>query len=174
MVCVKCRETLLTVDNRLHSSNAWGMSGYTKLFTTILDSTIWQESKETRLVWITMLAMKDKQQIVQASVPGLAKRAGVEVTECEVALARLKAPDPYSRTKAHEGRRVEEVEGGWLILNGAKYRELMSREDRREYQRVKQAEYRRRKKKPVESEGERGVADLQQHADNGTPMPPIF
>jgi len=35
----------------------------------------------------------------------------------------LKSPDPYSRTKQDEGRRIKEVEGGWLVLNHKKYRE---------------------------------------------------
>lgn len=122
------------------------MAGYTKIFTSILDSTIWQESKETKLVWITMLAMKDGRQVVEASVPGLAARAGVSTPECESALTRLRSPDPYSRTKEHEGRRIQDVDGGWLILNGALYREKMSPDDLREYKRKWQAEYRARKK----------------------------
>lgn len=120
------------------------MSGYTKLFGSILDSTVWQESKECRLVWITMLAMKSRQQVVEASVPGLAKRAGVTVEECEAALLRLLAPDVYSRTKEHEGRRVGVVDGGWKILNGEKYREKLSAEDRRAYKAAKAREYRAR------------------------------
>ena len=111
-----------------------------------MDSTVWQENKETRLVWITMLAMKNRWHVVEASVPGLAKRAGVTVEECEEALRRLSAPDPYSRTKDHEGRRIKAVEGGWEILNGEPYRLKMSVEERREYKRLKQAEYRARKK----------------------------
>jgi len=122
------------------------MAGYTKLFSSILDSTIWQEDKETKLVWITMLAMKNGQQIVEASIPGLAKRAGVTVSECEQAITRLLSPDQYSRTQDHKGRRIEAVDGGWLILNGVKYREKLSSEERKEYKRAKQAEYRRRRK----------------------------
>jgi hypothetical protein len=122
------------------------MSGYTKLFSSILDSTVWQEAKETRLVWITMLAMKDGRQVVEASVPGLAKRAGVTLEECEGALARLKEPDPYSRTQEHAGRRIQDVDGGWFILNGTKYREALSAADRRAYKAAKQREYRAKAK----------------------------
>ena len=122
------------------------MSGYTKLFHSILDSTIWQEDKETRLVFITMLAMKNRQQVVEASMPGLARRAGVSLEECEKALAVLKAPDVHSRSKEYEGRRIEEVEGGWKVLNGEKYRDMMSREERRAYKARKQQEYRDKKK----------------------------
>jgi hypothetical protein len=123
------------------------MMTYTKLFGSILDSTVWQEPLETRVVWITMLAMSDRDGKVEASVPGLAKRAGVTLSQCEKALARFKAPDQYSRTKEHEGRRIEDTAGGFILLNHGKYRSMMSQEDRREYQRLKQAEYRSRKKK---------------------------
>lgn len=121
------------------------MSGYTKLFQSILDSTIWQESNETRLLWITMLAMSDKNGEVQAAIPGLAKRAGITIQECEDGLATLLSPDPYSRTPDHDGRRIEVIDGGWALLNHLKYRELMSYEERKEYNRRKQAEFRAKK-----------------------------
>ncbi|MDA1056058.1 MAG: hypothetical protein O3C40_37230 [Planctomycetota bacterium] len=115
---------------------------FTKLFSSILDSTIWQEAKETKLVWVTMLAMCDRIGEVHASIPGLAVRAGVSIAECEAALACLMSPDPYSRTKDHEGRRVKEIDQGWELLNHAKYRALLSAEERREYLRRKQQEHR--------------------------------
>ncbi len=115
-----------------------------KLFQSILDSTVWQEDLPTKVVWITLLAMKDRDGYVGASVPGLAARAGVSLEQCEVALEKFKGPDPYSRTKDFEGRRIEDAQGGWTVLNHNFYRSKMSPEDRREYQRVKQAEYRKR------------------------------
>jgi hypothetical protein len=118
---------------------------FTKLFNSILDSTIWQEPLETKVVWITMLAMVDRGGEVHASIPGLAKRAGVSLDECEQALECLKAPDRYSRTQEHDGRRVAEIDGGWRLLNHGKYRALLSAEERREYNRLKQAEYRKAK-----------------------------
>ena len=43
------------------------MPGYTKLFNSILASTIWRADDKTRIVWITLLAMADKHGIVEAS-----------------------------------------------------------------------------------------------------------
>lgn len=120
--------------------------GFTKVFESLLDSTVWQESKETRLVWITMLLMKNRLHVVEASVPGLAKRAGVTVEECEIALKRFMQPDPYSRTKDFEGRRIEEVSGGWKVLNGEAYKQKMDPEQRKAYQAAWMKEYRKRKK----------------------------
>jgi hypothetical protein len=122
------------------------MPGYTKLFNSILASTIWRAPNTTRIVWITMLAMADKDGIVEGSVPGLADFARVEVDEARQALAELLAPDPDSRTGDHEGRRIEVVDGtGWRLLNHGKYRAKMSEDERREYNRQKQAEWRNRK-----------------------------
>ena len=46
--------------------------------------------------------------------------------------------------KEFDGRRIKEVDGGWLILNGEKYAALLSNEERRIYNSAKQREYRAR------------------------------
>jgi hypothetical protein len=120
------------------------MAGYSKLFSEIVTSSIWSEDDKTRIVWITMLALKDSRGFVPAALPGLANAARVTVEECEAAVAKLETPDKYSRTAEHEGRRIQHVEGGWMVLNHEKYREKRSDEERREYQRRWQAEHRRR------------------------------
>lgn len=119
---------------------------YTKLFSSIVASTIWQESKETKILWITMLAVKNQWGIVEASVPGLAKFAGLTLQETEKALAELQSPDPYSRTKDNDGRRIYECDGGWRVLNHEKYRAMESSETRREQMRVAQAKFRNKHK----------------------------
>src|SRR5687767_11182571 len=84
-------------------------------------------------MWITMLAMADKDGEVWASVGGLADMARISRDECLVALQELLSPDEDSRTKEHDGQRIEVIPGGWRILNYKKYRELGRTEDRREY-----------------------------------------
>lgn len=127
------------------------MTGYTKLFSEIVTSTIWQESTETKVVWVTMLATADRKGQVRASIPGLAKLAGVTIQQCEEAIQCFLSPDPYSRSKENDGRRIEEIDGGWALLNHAKYRARMSKDDKREYQREWIAEKRRKEKKKDES-----------------------
>jgi hypothetical protein len=107
---------------------------FTKLFSSITESTVWCESSDTRIVWITMLAMCDQGGCVYASIPGLAHRARVSIEATREAMTAFLSPDPDSRTKDHEGRRVEEIDGGWRLLNHAKYRSARSIEERREYQ----------------------------------------
>lgn len=108
---------------------------FTKLFSSITESTVWCEPAGTRLTWITMLAMADRNGRVFGSVPGLANRARVTVDEARAAIASFLSPDPDSRTKDHEGRRIEEIDGGWRLLNHAKYRALRDDEARKEYKR---------------------------------------
>jgi hypothetical protein len=120
---------------------------YTKLFNSILTSTIWMEDDQTRIVWITMLAMADKNGEVQGSIPGIARVAGVTLDDCNRAIKRLTSPDPYSRTKDDEGRRIEEIEGGWALINHGKYRDMASREDSKDAAAKRQARVRERKKR---------------------------
>lgn len=120
------------------------MAGYTKLFNSILASTIWEADMPTRIVWITLLAMADKHGVAEGSVPGLATFARVSLKDCQKALEALQSPDEHSRSKEYEGRRIEAIEGGWRLINHAKYRAKLGDDERREYLRKKQAEYRRR------------------------------
>lgn len=122
------------------------MAGYTKLFSSIIHSTIWREPHHVRVVWITLLAMADRDGDVEASVPGLADAARVTRAECEDALRVLEAPDPDSRDAENEGRRIAKVPGGWQLLNHHKYRDRLSEDDRRRANADRQARHRDRLK----------------------------
>ncbi len=101
---------------------------YNKLFTKILDSSIWLESTTTRIVWLTMIAMMDEAGFVQlAAVGNVAARARVSLSAAETAIKTLEAPDAASSDQDHEGRRLERVPGGWLVLNAQKYRAMVTR-----------------------------------------------
>lgn len=104
---------------------------YTKLFSSITESTVWCEPAGTRLVWITLLAKCDMFGRFAGSVPGLARLANVSLEDTSTALETLLAPDPYSRTPDNEGRRLEVIDGGWRLLNHDKYRDLRDDERRR-------------------------------------------
>lgn len=120
---------------------------YTKLFNSIITSTIWSEDDQTRIVWITMLAIADKNGEVQGSIPGLARIAGVPVESCRTAINKFLSPDIDSRTKDDEGRRIEPIEGGWHLLNHAKYRNMASDADRAEKAAIRQAKHREKVKR---------------------------
>ena len=120
---------------------------YTKLFASILDSTIWMESIGTRIVWITFLAAMDEDGYVSlSSVANVAHRARVSLSEASDAVDRLESPDPHSKDTEHEGRRIERIDGGFIVLNAKKYRELSRRNDERAKTRLRVAAFKARKK----------------------------
>lgn len=122
------------------------MSGYTKLFSDIVLSSIWREDDSTRIVFITLLALCNRDGAVMASVPGLASAANVTMDDILKALKILESPDKWSRDTENEGRRIEKIDGGWLVLNYLKYRERMSKEERREYWAARKRDARRKQK----------------------------
>ena len=120
---------------------------YNRLFTKILDSSIWLENDPTRLVWITMLASMDEDGFVCfASVKNLARRAIVSEIDASKAVLKLESPDPDSGDPDNEGRRIEKVTGGWIVLNSSKYGDIINRQIMREKNRVKAQKYREKNK----------------------------
>jgi hypothetical protein len=138
------------------------MAGYTKLFSTIVTSTIWEEPHATKVVWVTMLALADRDGVVESSIPGLARLAGATIEETTKALGTFTAPDTYSRTKEHEGRRIEEIAGGWRVLNHGKYRDKLSKEDIREQDRLRQQRHREKNKNVTERDTRHGSQQSRQ------------
>lgn len=145
------------------------MSTFSLLWGSILRSSLWvQESKETRLVWITMLAIKDREGIIRSSVIGLADAAKVSVEECKIALQALSSPDPNDSSKVDEGRRIREINGGWQIVNHAKYQ--FSTEAKREAWRIRKARQREREvsgtKRSKPSPGEKQFLEMEQRGED--------
>ena len=120
------------------------MPNYTKLFNSIVTSTIWTEDDKTRIIWITMLAIADQNGEVHASIPGLARLAGVPLESTETAIQKFLGPDPYSRTPDNDGRRIEVIDGGWELLNHAKYRRMASLADQKDANAKRQKRFRER------------------------------
>lgn len=108
---------------------------FTKLFSSITESTVWCEPDRTRLAWITMLAMADSRGRVWGSVPGLANRARIPVDDMRVAIMTFLEPDADSRSKECDGRRIEEIDGGWRLINYEKYRSIRDEESIKESKR---------------------------------------
>jgi len=119
------------------------MSGFTKLVPGIIQSSIWNEPSDVRVVWITMLAIKDEHGYVRGDVNTLTRLANVPTDAVEKALESFQKPDPGSHTPDNEGRRIEAAPGGWIVLNHAIYRQ----KDRTAYMR----EYMRKRRKDAAS-----------------------
>jgi len=120
---------------------------YNKIFRKILDSSIWLEPDSTRIVWLTLIAEMDEDGFCAFACPqNVANRAIVALDKAEQALKTLESPDPNSADPELEGRRIERVPGGWLVLNASKYRALATREKIREDNRIRAQTFRDRKR----------------------------
>lgn len=127
---------------------------YTKLFTQILDSSIWLAPDRHRIVWITLIAAMDRNGVAKfAHVRNLAARARVSVKATQEAIDAFESPDPLGLEQEYEGRRIERCDGGWFILNAEKYRNMVSSATVAEQTRERVQRYRARKKAVTPSNG---------------------
>ena len=116
---------------------------YNKLFTKILDSSVWLAPDPHRLVWITLIAAMDQYSVANfACAENLAARARVSLADTEAAIRAFEAPDPRGEDQEFDGRRIERVLGGWLLLNGEKYRSLVNRAVATEQSRLRMQRHR--------------------------------
>jgi hypothetical protein len=142
------------------------VAGYTKLFSSILMSSIWEESTETRLVWVTLLALADQNGHVDGTVKSLARVSRVSLEDCQKALDCLLGPDPLDRSGVMDGRRIVVEQGGWRLVNHAAYRAKMSADERR----ARDKERKREKRsvsagRPQTSEFVRNVSQAEAEAE---------
>lgn len=118
------------------------MNHYVPLFEQIVDSSIWCESDLVVKVFMTLLAKRRKNGIVYGNAFNIAQWAKKSEAEVLEALAVLAAPDTRRlEPQPFEGRRIEKVEGGWLLLNAERYQQLMVAENRRHANAAAQARY---------------------------------
>lgn len=132
------------------------MNTWTPLFSKIVDSSIWTELDHVVKVFLTMLALKDADQVVRYNAFGIAQRAHKTEKEVLEALKVLSSPDHKRLEKQpFDGRRIERVVDGWKLLNGQHYEDMMRDINRKAYKAAKAKEYRARAKSGVASPGER-------------------
>jgi hypothetical protein len=124
------------------------MSGWTKLFSTIVGSSVWMEDDKTLRVWIGFLALADREGIVAGTPRRMAEMLRVGYEDFDRAIEVLSNPDPESSSPDNEGRRIRKIDGGWFVLNHAKYRARAAQGEgsRAPYFR----DYRKRKKEEAE------------------------
>lgn len=119
---------------------------YNKLFSKIVFSSIWLEPMPTRIVWIAFLATMDEDGFVQCSAIGnVASMANVSLEEALAAVETLQSPDLESGNPNHEGRRIERVPGGFVVLNAKEHRDAVTREIAKQQNRERVRKHRMKK-----------------------------
>lgn len=91
----------------------------------LLSSSLWSENSDVLKLFVTMLVAADEDGFVDVfNTHALCRMANLDLPAVENALAVLGAPDPNSRSKDREGRRVVRTEDGrWFVVNLKLYRE---------------------------------------------------
>lgn len=110
------------------------MNTWAPIFSKIVDSSVWMEADHVRIVFVTMLAKKDADHVVRATAYMIGQWAKKTEAETLDALKILSSPDTMRiEPQPFEGRRIEKVDGGWKILNGQVYQDLMRSINRKVY-----------------------------------------
>jgi hypothetical protein len=138
---------------------------YTILKSSIINSSIWNEDAETCKVWITLLAMRNKDGEIFASMGGLAHQSRLPVDVTKRAVDKFLLPEGDSSSR-DDGRRIVEVPGGWKLLNHEKIKAEASAASRQSYM----AEYMREKRlkeKPGRRTSVKTMPDIGMIPDGG-------
>jgi hypothetical protein len=121
---------------------------YSKLFSSVVHSSLWSEPDHIRLLFITLLALADKDGIVYGSRSGLERAAMIDPDAAEKCdpWERLMGPDSDSsdllRNPENEGRRIQEIPGGFRLINYDYYKALRDAEERKIQNREAQRRHR--------------------------------
>jgi hypothetical protein len=123
------------------------MITWTPIFSKIVDSSLWWEPDYVCKVFVTLLALKDADQVVRHTAFAIGKKCWPTDEKAEAkaldALKILSSPDKRRiEPQPHDGRRIQKVDDGWLVLNGMYYEDMMRAISRKVYKARKQREYR--------------------------------
>jgi len=136
-------------SRKRHNRYALMYKNWTPIWSDIVWSSLWDEEDAVMKVFLTMLALKDADDVYRGSAYQLGQQSrkgeGVVLEAWKV----LSSPDSKRKEEQeHEGRRIQAHPEGWLILNAPKYRQKMREEAARARNRRAQAAWRARKKTP--------------------------
>ena len=114
---------------------------YVKLFETMYTGSMYGAGLHVFALWPWILAHKDENGYVEINPDFVAPQLGCDAQQVRDALDYLMQPDPNSRSKEEQGRRLVKVsQFGYQVVNHEKYR--LRGKDRAAYWR----EYREKKK----------------------------
>lgn len=72
----------------------------------VIHSAIWSKNLATRVLWVTMLALKDKMGVIEASKDGLIRAANIYTDHFDDAINYLES-----------NGWIKAIEGGWVVLS---------------------------------------------------------
>ena len=103
---------------------------------------------------------RDMGAVVEINPEIVAFLIGEDQDVVQGVLDRMCGPDPKSRSREEEGRKLVKIgEYSYRVVNGAKYRAIRDEEQRREQNRQAQERFRRKKKKTAPTMAERHAVE---------------
>lgn len=126
---------------------------FAKVFGQIFDSSI-AGDYNCRRMFMDLLVLADSDGVVDMTHDAIARRTNVPLEEVEKYIEQLQQPDPLSRSKLEQGKRIIPIDSergwGWQIVNYHHYRKIRDEEARRSYFRdAKRKQRRKGEKKSV-------------------------
>lgn len=95
-----------------------------------------------------LLVLADSDGVVDMTPEAISRRTNVPIEEVQKYISELQQPDPTSRSKQEEGRRLVLIDAkrgwGWQIVNYQHYRKIRDEEARRSYFRDAKRKQRKR------------------------------
>ena len=108
---------------------------YTKVFRQIYDGTL-ADNWQALVTFQQLLILADENGVVDMTLGAVHRITGIPLEILQAGIAVLEAPDHGSRTPDMEGRRIARIdphrEWGWFLVNFRKYRDLVSKEEKKE------------------------------------------
>lgn len=84
-----------------------------------------------------LLVLADSDGVIDMTLDAISRRTNVPIEEVQKYISELQQPDPLSRSKLKEGKRIVPIdsqrEWGWQIVNYGHYRKIRDEEARRSY-----------------------------------------
>lgn len=119
---------------------------YGKHYESMYEGSMVGAGSDVFAVWGYVIA-KARDGIIDLNPVLLSAVLGMDLSDVEMTITRLCQPDPNSHCQEAEGARLVKQDGfAYFVPAHQYYRDLKTAADRREYNRIKQAEYRKRQK----------------------------
>ncbi|GIW89966.1 MAG: hypothetical protein KatS3mg109_0398 [Pirellulaceae bacterium] len=116
---------------------------WVKLYSDIVDSSIWYHEHDVVRVWIFLLSQADADGYVSVTIPAMAHQCMISIERLHEILRLLESPDAYSRTSKDEGRRIRIHREPRFAVEIVNYRDYRTR-DRTVADRVRRHRERRK------------------------------
>lgn len=154
------------------------MAGYTPLFSTMLEGTLYGRWPHTG-IWACLLSLTDSRGEINKNPQLIANAVGVSIDQLLACIADFMSPDSESQSQENGGRRLELIDPnrdwGWRVINSGKYREkarLMGKA-KREVEAGANAARLRDRRRPPKTAANRpsdSYSDIDLRKDKETPL----